>query len=51
MLLLFVFDFEPNCLETLMEIFQYGCRICILRVQGKSLRKKIIENVDSDSIP
>ena len=46
-----ILDFEPKCLKTLMEIFQYSCRICILRVQGKSLRKKVIENVDSYSIP
>ena len=45
-------DFEPNCFNTLTEIcLQYGCRICILRVQRISLRKKNFEKVISYSIP
>ena len=34
-------DFEPNYFKTLTEIFQYGCRSCILRVQWKKLSKNI----------
>ena len=36
-------DFQPNCFNTLTEIFQYACRICILRVQRSSLRKKTLK--------